>query len=149
MLCFTYLQDFNQDLDVDPGDPQGETKHSRQHDEEHHHKHPHLENTYSHTPEVLHRSHNSAALRSRHHLQHNTSSTRLHVVFSQINIQEMSTLLYLYILHFLDMFHLKDETFSRTLSPDSVTQFSSGQKHLNELCDATVTSEFHCVHYFG
>lgn len=56
MLSFTYLQDFDQDLDVDPRDPQGETKHSGQHDEEHHHKHPHLENTYSRTPEVVHRS---------------------------------------------------------------------------------------------
>lgn len=52
--CLNYLQDFDENLDVDPSDPQRESKHGRQHDEKQHHKNPYLENTYSHTPEVIH-----------------------------------------------------------------------------------------------
>lgn len=53
-VSFPHLQDFDKDLDVDPGDTQRETTHGREHDEEHHHEHPQLENPNSHTPQVLH-----------------------------------------------------------------------------------------------
>lgn len=54
MSRFPHLQDFDKDLDVDPGDTQRETTHGWEHDEEHHHEHPQLENPNSHTPQVLH-----------------------------------------------------------------------------------------------
>lgn len=53
-ISFHYLQDFDQDLDVDPGDTQRETTHGWEHDEKHHREHPKLENTNSQTPQVVH-----------------------------------------------------------------------------------------------
>ncbi|CAF94329.1 unnamed protein product [Tetraodon nigroviridis] len=72
--------DFDQDLDVDPSDPQGESKHGWQHDEKQDHKHPCLEDTNSETPQVL-----------RHHYQLSRPSCGHLIICTQGNTIRVAT----------------------------------------------------------
>lgn len=63
-----YLEDSNQDLDVDSGDAKRQAEHGGEHDEEQNHEDPQLENQQEHTPRVRHgcrREVNSSSADSR------------------------------------------------------------------------------------